>query len=206
MALKALYLNTSLKHGDKQSNIEALMRKSMDILETESVETELLRVSDYDIKFGMSADMDHGDQWPIIFNKIIDADIIVIGTPIWNGHKSSVATLVMERIYAQSSETSKNGQSKYYNKVFGAVATGNEDGAKEPGGSILSRMANLGFTVSPNTLAYWVGDAGPGPSYIEAGQENEFTKNQIKMLSYNLVHMARILVNNPIPPNGNSLK
>ena len=98
----------------------------------------------------------------------------------------------MERIYAQSSETSDNGQSKYYNKVFGTVVTGNEDGAKEAGGSILSRMANLGFTIPPNTNAYWIGEAGPGPSYIEAGQENEFTKNQLRMMSYNLFHLARL--------------
>ncbi|WP_411844280.1 flavodoxin family protein [Salinicoccus sp. HZC-1] len=206
MTLKALYLNTSLKHGDEQSNTEALMRKSMEILKNEGVETEFLRVSDYNIKAGMSPDMGNRDQWPMIFDKIIGSDIIIMGTPVWNGQKSSIASLVMERIYAQSSETAENGQSKYYNKVFGAIATGNEDGAKEAGASILSRMANIGFTIPPNTLAYWVGDAGPGPSYIEAGQDNEFTKKQTKMLSYNLVHMARILKNNPIPAVGNTLK
>lgn len=206
MALKALYLNTSLKHGDDQSNTEALMRKSMDILDGEGVESELLRISDYNIKVGMTGDMGDGDEWPMIYEKIIRADILVIGTPIWNGQKSSLASLVMERIYAQSSETMENGQSKYYNKVFGTVVTGNEDGAKSAGGTIQSRMANLGFTIPPNTNAYWVGDAGPGPSYIEAGQENEFTIRQTKMLSDNLVHMARILKNTPIPPVGNTLQ
>ena len=206
MSIKALYLNTSLKTGEETSNTEALMQKSMDILKNESVETELLRIADYNIIPGMSADMGDGDEWPEIFRKIIDSDIIVIGTPIWNGHKSSLATIVMERIYAQSSETSDNGQSKYYNKVFGTVVTGNEDGAKEAGGSILSRMANLGFTIPPNTNAYWVGEAGPGPSYIEAGQENEFTQNQIQMMSYNLIHFARMFKDNPIPAEGNLLE
>src|SRR5699024_3116643 len=192
MSIKALYLNTSLKTGEETSNTEALMQKSMDILKNEGVETELLRIADYNIIPGMSPDMGDDDEWPQIFSKIIDSDIIVIGSPIWNGHKSSLSTIVMERIYAQSSETSDNGQSKYYNKVFGTVVTGNEDGAKEAGGSILSRMANLGFTIPPNTNAYWVGEAGPGPSYIEAGQENDFTKNQIRMMSYNLIHFARL--------------
>lgn len=206
MSIKALYLNTSLKTGEETSNTEALMQKSMDILKNESVETELLGIADYNIIPGMSADMGDGDEWPEIFRKIIDSDIIVIGTPIWNGHKSSLATIVMERIYAQSSETSDNGQSKYYNKVFGTVVTGNEDGAKEAGGSILSRMANLGFTIPPNTNAYWVGEAGPGPSYIEAGQENEFTQNQIQMMSYNLIHFARMFKDNPIAAEGNLLE
>lgn len=206
MSIKALYLNTSLKTGEETSNTEALMQKSMDILKNEGVETELLRIADYNIIPGMSPDMGDDDEWPQIFSKIIDSDIVVIGTPIWNGHKSSLSTIVMERIYAQSSETSDNGQSKYYNKVFGTVVTGNEDGAKEAGGSILSRMANLGFTIPPNTNAYWVGEAGPGPSYIEAGQENEFTKNQIRMMSYNLIHFARLFKENPIPAEGNLLE
>ncbi|WP_342662123.1 flavodoxin family protein [Salinicoccus albus] len=81
----------------------------------------------------MDADMGSGDQWPEIFKKILEADIIVMGTPIWNGHMSSLATLVMERIYAQSGETASNGQSVYYNKVFGTIVTGNEDGAKKAG-------------------------------------------------------------------------
>lgn len=206
MSIKALYLNSSLKTGETTSNTEALMQKSMDILDHEGVETELLRIADYNIIPGMSADMGNGDEWPEVFRKINDSDIVVIGTPIWNGHKSSLATIVMERIYAQSSETADNGQSKYYNKVFGTVVTGNEDGAKEAGGSILYRMANLGFTIPPNTNAYWVGEAGPGPSYIEAGQENEFTQNQIQMMSYNLIHFARMFKDNPIPAEGNLLE
>ncbi len=67
-------------------------------------------------------------------------------------------------------------------------------------------MANLGFTIPPNTNAYWVGEAGPGPSYIEAGQDNEFTKKHTDMLSYNLMHMAKILKENPIPAKGNKLE
>lgn len=205
MKLKALYLNTSLKHGGETSNTEALMQKSLDKLQNENIETEILRIADFDIRVGMEADMGRGDQWPEIFKKILEADIIVMGTPIWNGHKSSLATLVMERIYAQSGETASNGQSIYYNKVFGTIVTGNEDGAKKAGGSIQSHMANLGFTIPPNTNAYWVGEAGPGPSYIEAGQENEFTKKHTDMLSYNLMHMAKILKENPIPAKGNRL-
>src|SRR5690625_7690469 len=123
MALKALYLNTSLKHGDDQSNTEALMRKSMDILGGEDVESELLRISDYNIKVGMSGDMGEGDEWPMIYKKIIDADILVIGNPIWNGQKSSIAALVMERIYSQSSENMENGMAKYIKQIIGYVIT-----------------------------------------------------------------------------------
>src|SRR5699024_9721691 len=129
MALKALYLNTSLKHGDDQSNTEALMRKSMDILGGEDVESELLRISDYNIKVVMRCDLGEGYEWVRNYKKSIDADVVVIGTPIWNGQKSSLAALVTERLYSQSSETMENGQSKYHNKGCGMVVTGHEDGA-----------------------------------------------------------------------------
>ena len=164
MSIKALYLNTSLKTGEDTSNTEALMQKSMDILENESVETELIRIADYNIIPGMSADMGGGDEWPEIFRKINDSDIIVIGTPIWNGHKSSLATTVMERIYAQSSETAENGQSKYYNKVFGTVVTGNEDGAKKQ--VVQFSLVRQTPVLRPRPIQMHTGAVKPGPVHL----------------------------------------
>ncbi|MFC3038688.1 flavodoxin family protein [Virgibacillus xinjiangensis] len=203
MSLKALYLNTSLKKSGETSNTEALIEKSIEWMKKENVDTEVLRIADHTIIPGMSPDMGEGDEWPQIMDKVMQADIIIMGTPIWNGEKSSLASLVMERLYAQSGETNDQGQSIYYNKVFGSLVTGNEDGAKEAGRSILFGMVNLGFTVPPNVNAYWVGEAGPGPSYIEAGQDSEFTEKYTEMMSYNLIHFARMLKSNPIPAEGN---
>ncbi|WP_379053505.1 flavodoxin family protein [Metabacillus endolithicus] len=203
--MKALYLNTSLKKSNQESNTSALMKESRYWLENKGVTTEELRLADYQIAYGMESDMGEGDQWPEVFEKIKEANIVVIGTPIWLGEKSSIATLLMERLYASSMEKNDKGQSIFYNKIGGAVVTGNEDGAKDSAKSLLYGLQHIGFTVPPNVDAYWVGEAGPGPSYIEEGRGNDFTNGKVKTLSYNLVHFAKLLVNHPIPGEGNTL-
>lgn len=205
MPLKALYVNTSLKKSEETSNTEALMEKSGQWMTKEDVSTETIRLADYKIAHGMSLDMGEGDEFPSIMEKVREADIVVLGTPIWNGERSSIASLFMERLYANSDEQNDSGQAVYYNKVFGCLVTGNEDGAKEAGRAVLFAMINIGFTVPPNALSYWVGEAGPGPSYIEAGQDSEFTKKNTEMMSYNLIHFARMLKDHPIPAEGNTL-
>ncbi|APH06425.1 flavodoxin family protein [Bacillus weihaiensis] len=202
--MKAIYLNTSLKSSTEESNTSALIKESREWLKMEGVQSEELRVADYKIAFGMDTDMGDGDEWPKLLEKVKEADIIVIGTPLWIGEKSSVATLVMERLYASSSETNEKGQPIFYNKVGGAIVTGNEDGAKDAAKSILYGLQHIGFTIPPNVDAYWVGEAGPGPSYIEAGKDNEFTKKNTKTMSYNVVHFSRLLTKHPIPVQGNT--
>ncbi len=133
------------------------------------------------------------------------ADIIIIGNPLWLGEKSSVATQVIKRLYGGSSLTNELGQAVYYNKIGGVVVTGNEGGAKHACSSILYCLSHFGFTV-PNVDTYWVGEAGPGDSYIDAGRDNEFTKSHGKTMVYNLVHFANMLKGSPIPAEGNTMK
>lgn len=202
--IKALFLNCTLKGGKEQSNTEALIHDVIDIMDKEGVSSEIVRLSDYSISYGITLDAGDGDQWPEVFEKVKEADILVIGTPIWLGEKSSIATLAIERLYGASSLTNDKGQYLFYNKVGGAIATGNEDGAKQASASILYGLSHIGFTIPPNVDTYWVGEAGPGPSYIEAnGNENEFTMQHAKIMAYNLIHFARILKQQPIPAEGN---
>ncbi|AXI08887.1 flavodoxin family protein [Oceanobacillus zhaokaii] len=202
--LKAIILNCSLKPSTEKSNTDALLQDFIDVFEKKQVETETIRVVDYNVAFGVEDDMGNGDEWPVIANKIEQADILLVGTPVWLGEKSSVAKMVMERISGSGSKTNELGQPIYYNKVAGAVVTGNEDGAKHAARDILFSLGHYGFSLPPNPLSYWVGEAGPGPSYIEAnGYENEFTKNNAQVASHNLVHLAEILTNHPIPAEGN---
>lgn len=203
MSLKALYLNCTLKRSPDESNTCALIAKSQEILEAEGVETEAIRILDHYVPHGMAARVDDKDEWPMIFDKVMAAQIVVIAAPIWLGEKSSVAMNVIERLYASSGETNENGQYIYYNKVGGAMATGNEDGGKATTSSILYALQHIGFTIPPQADAYWVGEAGPGPSYIEAGQENAFTRRNTRIMSWNLIHFARRIAENPIPAEGN---
>ncbi|OJF92169.1 flavodoxin family protein [Alkalibacterium sp. 20] len=203
--LKALFLNASLKSTGELSHTEGFMNDVQVHYKQLGVESEIIRLADYKIALGVQEDMGGEDEWPEIYEKVQAANILIIGTPLWLGEKSSLATQVIERLYGSSSKTNDKGQAVFYNKVGGVVVTGNEDGAKHASASLLYGLSHIGFVVPPNVDAYWVGEAGPGASYMDAGKENEFTKAAIKRLAYNTYHLAGMLKNTPIPAEGNTL-
>jgi multimeric flavodoxin WrbA len=169
------------------------------------VESEIIRIVDYNIPTGVTSDEGDGDEWPQILEKVKAADILVIGTPIWFGHRGSVAQLVIERLDGTYNERNEVGQYPLYNKVGGVVVTGNEDGAHSAAESTLFNLSHLGCTIPPNADTYWVGTAGPGPSYIEAGgQDHPYTQRTTRWMAHNLVHLARMLTTTPIPAEGNT--
>ena len=207
MKLKAVVLNCTLKKSPETSNTRSLIDEVVSFFEKEGVTSEIIRIADYNIPAAMAVDAGDGDEWPSISEKILAADILIIATPVWMGEKSSIAKKVMERIYAGSSKTNEKGQYIYYNRVGGVIVTGNEDGAKDSAKSILYGLSHMGFTVPPNADTYWVGEAGPGPSFIEAeGYKNDFTRQHARLMAYNLIHFARIFKLNPIPTEGTVLK
>ncbi|ALC88554.1 BRAMP protein [Bacillus sp. FJAT-18017] len=208
MAIKALVLNCSLKDSSETSNTRALIDEAVKIFEENGADTEVLTMADYSIGSGITHEaVNNQDQWPIIFEKVKQADILVIGSPIWLGEQSSLATLVVERLYGGSSLTNEKGQYIYYNKVGGVVVTGNEDGGKNVSSYLIYALSHIGFTIPPNVDTYWVGEAGPGPSFIEAnGNQNEFTMQHVKIMAHNLLHFARLLKEHQIPAEGNVIK
>ena len=132
--LSAVYVNCTLKKSPATSHTSTLMKVSQKIMKSEKVTVEEIRLIDYDVALGMQPDMtEHGwekDEWPTIFDKIINVDILIVGTPIWLGEKSSVAQKLIERLYSSSGKTNDKGQYIYYGKVGGCMVTGNEDGVK----------------------------------------------------------------------------
>ena len=169
--LSAVFLSCTLKKSPAISNTEGLMAMSQSIMEANGIKTELIRVADHQVAFGVQPDMtEHGwekDDWPAIQAKIMKANILVIGTPIWLGEKSSVATLAIERLYGNSGKMNKKGQYYYYGKAGGCVITGNEDGIKHCSMNILYSLQHLGYSIPPQADAGWIGEAGPGPSYLD---------------------------------------
>lgn len=208
MTLKALVLNCTLNKSPQVSNTRALINEAITIFEDNGVSTEVLTMADYTIDYGITAEaVSDKDEWPEIFEKVKEADILIIGSPIWLGEQSSIATQTIERLYGGSSLTNEKGQYMYYNKVGGVVVTGNEDGAKNVSRYVLYSLSHIGFTIPPNVDTYWVGEAGPGPSFIEAkGYENEFTMQHVKIMAYNLIHFAKMLKEHPIPAEGNVIE
>jgi multimeric flavodoxin WrbA len=205
--LRALGINCTLKRSPERSHTEALMNRVLGILDEHGVETEILRPVDYEIKFGVSSDEGDGDEWPQVLEKIKAADILLMGMSIWFGARSSVCQMVIERLDGTYNERNEVGQYPLYNKVAGCVVTGNEDGAHACAETTLFNLSHLGFTIPPNADTYWVGDAGPGPSFIEAnGREHFYTQKTAGWMAHNVVHLARILKQNPIPAEGNTVE
>src|ERR671917_1090553 len=169
--MKAVLLNCTLKESPAPSNTQALMDHVIEHLESLDVDCETIRVVDYNVKFGVSNDEGGGDEWPRILEKILAANILIIGTSIWFGVRSSVCQMVIERLDGTYNHTNEVGQYPLYNTVGGVVVTGNEDGAHDAAANTLFNLSHLGLVIPPNADTYWLGEAGPGPSYIEAGGE-----------------------------------
>jgi multimeric flavodoxin WrbA len=205
--LTALFLNSTLKRSPEVSNTEALCRKVIEWFDRMDVASEIVRVVDYRVPFGVTSDEGDGDEWPTILEKVKAADILVLATPIWFGVRGSVCQMVIERLDGTYNERNEVGQYPLYNTVAGVVVTGNEDGAHAAAETTLFNLSHLGCTIPPNADTYWVGEAGPGPSYIEAGGERHpYTQRTTRWMAHNLVHMARILKANPIPAEGNTFE
>ncbi len=203
MSIKALFINCTLKYSPETSNTHALMEKVAGLMEDLGAETEIIRATDYKIYYGITSEkVKDDDQWPEIYEKILASDIVVIGTPIWMGVRSSVCQLVIERIDGgMGNVNDTNGQYPYYNKVAGVIVTGNEDGAHDCASNTLFNMSHFGFTIPANCDCYWVGDAGPGPSYIEGGERHLYTNKTARYMAHNCVRIAKLLKENPYPIN-----
>jgi multimeric flavodoxin WrbA len=209
--LSALFLNCTLKRSPDLSHTQGLIDISSAIMEKNGVKVEALRPVDFDIAYGVYPDMTtqgwDTDNWPEIYEKVKNAHILIITSPIWLGEKSSVCTKVIERLYASSGDLNEQGQYAYYGRVGGCLITGNEDGAKHCSMNILYSLQHLGYVIPPQADACWLGEAGPGPSYLDPGSggpENEFTNRNTTFMTWNLMHLARLIKDaGGIPAHGN---
>ncbi len=214
-ALSALFLNCTLKRSPQSSHTRRLIDVSAAIMTENGVDVEILRPVDYDLAPGVYGDMtEHGaerDDWPGLYEQVLAADILVLGSPIWLGEKSSVCQQVIERLYANSADLNEAGQYAYYGRVGGCLITGNEDGIKHCAMGILYALQHLGYTIPPQADAGWIGEAGPGPSYgdesddgTRVGEDNDFTQRNTTFMTWNLMHLAHQLkADGGVPAHGN---
>jgi multimeric flavodoxin WrbA len=209
--LRATYMNCTLKRSPEMSHTEGLVDLSAAIMMKHGVGVEVVRAVDLDIATGVYTDMrEHGwatDVWPEIHRQVMESDILVLAGPIWLGDNSSVMKKVIERLYGGSSDLNEKGQYAYYGRVAGALITGNEDGIKHCTQNILYSLQHIGYTIPPQADAGWIGEAGPGPSYLDAGSggpENDFTNRNTTFMTWNLMHLAKMLKDaGGIPAYGN---
>lgn len=208
--LRALFINCTLTKSPATSNTQGVIDISTAIMKKNGVTVEEIRAIDHDIATGVYPDMrEKGwdkDEWPELFEKVKAADILVLAGPIWLGDNSSVTKRIIERLYACSSMTNDAGQWIYYNKVGGCLITGNEDGLKHCSMDILYSLQHIGYAIPPQADAGWLGEVGPGPSYLDEGSggpENDFTNRNTTFMTWNLMHLAAILKASPLPAYGN---
>ncbi|MEX1163650.1 MAG: flavodoxin family protein [Nitriliruptor sp.] len=215
--LRAVYINCTLKPSPQSSHTQTLMDRSIAILEQVGVEVDVIRAVDHQLPPGVQVDMTEDgpferDDWPGLLEQVLAADILVLGTPIWLGSPSSVCTQVVERLYAYSGELNDRGQYDFYGRVGGTIVTGNEDGIKHCAMTLLFALQHVGYTIPPQVDAGWIGPVGPGASYgdepedggVPVGFDSNFTNRQTTIMTWNLLHLARLLKDaGGIPPFGN---
>ncbi len=213
--LRAVFINCTLKRSPEKSHTDLLIDTSRKIMEKQGVSTNVIRCVDHDIASGVYSDMrEHGwqtDEWPKLSEQVMAAEILVLAGPIWLGDNSSEMKKIIERLYGNSGVLNTKGQYAYYGKVGGALITGNEDGVKHCAMNILYSLQHLGYTIPPQADAGWIGEAGPGPSYGDtlddgsvAGLDNDFTNRNTTFMTWNIMHLAKMLKDaGGIPAYGN---
>jgi len=198
--MKALVLNCTLKPSPQVSNTEALARSMTAELERLGAETQMLRIADYNVKTGIKSNLGEGDEWPLILEKLLAADILIMATPTWVGTLSSMAMKALERINGLYTAKDKEGRPVTFNKVAGFVVTGEEDGARHVVAEITHAMMDVGFTIPPQSYTYWNNGPGPGGSYLETDYRRDWSVATAKAAAANIIAVARALKATPIPP------
>lgn len=200
--MRALVINCTLKPSPAPSNTEALADVVSAELRRRGVEVETVRAVDLDIRPGVKTDMGPGDDWPGVHDKLLRSEILVIATPTWVGHPSSVAQRVIERMDAMISETDDDGRPVAYNRVAGVVNTGNEDGAHHVISEVSGALVDIGYTIPGQAWTYWHLGPGAGPDYLDDQTGHDWSDKTGRAMAANLVTVAEALAAHPMsaPP------
>jgi multimeric flavodoxin WrbA len=196
----AFALNCSLKSSAEVSSTDKIIGEVLSALESHGVSSSgTVRVADRNIRPGVTSDEGDGDEWPEVRQKILDADIFVLGTPIWMGHSSSHAQRVLERLDAFLGETGPDGRMVSLDRVAIVAVVGNEDGAHHVAAELFQGLSDVGFTIPASGMTYWVGEAMHKTDYKDLPSGSEKTDQATRSVAANAAHLARLLANSPYP-------
>ncbi len=199
--LIAFALNCSLKASgaDEESSTDKMLADLMARLKPHGVSGDIVRALDHDIRPGVQSDMGDGDEWPALREKIVAADIFILGLPIWMGQPSSVAKRVLERLDAFLSEADDAGRMPAAGKVALVAVVGNEDGAHHCHAACFQALNDVGFTIPANAGCYWVGEAMGSTNYVDLLNVPEKVDQTLTMAASNAAHLARLLKSERYP-------
>ncbi len=199
MSITAIALNCTLKSVG-ESSTDAMIAVLETALAKHDVSlTETIRIAALDVKTGVTSDEGDGDDWPAVRAKILAADILILGTPIWMGQMGSVAKRVLERMDAFLSETDDKGRLPSSGKVAIAAIVGNEDGAHIASAQIFQSLGDTGFTIPAGAACYWVGEAMGDIDFKDLKKTPDKVLETAAMAASNAAHLAVLLKNEPYP-------
>ncbi|MEN1939830.1 NAD(P)H-dependent oxidoreductase [Luteimonas sp. MJ246] len=193
MALRAFGLNCTLKSSPGESSTQKMLDLLLQALGKHDVTSTSTRVADHDVKPGVSVDEGDGDAWPGLRGKVMEADIVVLATPIWLGQPSSVVKRVLERMNAFLGEGDDRGRFPTFGKVAVVGVVGNEDGAHHVTAELYQALADVGFTIPASGGAYWVGEAMQKTDFKDLPEVPEKVTQSVEMAASNAAHLARLL-------------
>jgi multimeric flavodoxin WrbA len=199
MPLRAFGLNCTLKSGPEPSSTQKLLEQLLRALGNHGVETSHARVADFNVKPGVTTDEGGGDQWPELRERLMDAQILVLATPIWMGQPSSLAKRVLERMDAFLGEIDEQGRYPTFGRVAVAAVVGNEDGAHHVCAELYQALTDVGFTIPGGSPPYWVGEAMGSIDYIDLERTPKKVTETIRTIASNATHLAGLLQAKPYP-------
>src|SRR5919112_559557 len=199
VSLRALALVCSLKASPAPSSSDLIARQVLEELARHGVTGDVVRVVDHDVKPGVEVDMGEGDAWPGIRARLMDADILIVSTPTWVGHMSSVAQRVLERLDGELSETDDSGRPLVTGKVAVTAVVGNEDGAHKITADLMQGLDDIGFTIPAQGGTYWNDEAMGSRDYLDLDETPEAVASTTATLAENAAHLARVLKATPVP-------
>lgn len=200
MSLRALALNATLKRsGGDPSSTDRMLGLIAAEMAKAGVQTETVRLADHNIFPRVTSDEGEGDAWPALRRKVLAADIILFGTPIWMGQPDSISKRVLERMDAFLSETDDEGRMVSYGKVAAIAVVGNEDGAHHVSAEMYQALNDVGFTIPANAVAYWVGEAMGSTNFVDLPEVPDKVATTVAMLARNTVHLAKLLKDGQYP-------
>jgi multimeric flavodoxin WrbA len=191
--LSAVALICTLTPSPGESSSDLLADQFLEALRSHGVDGSKIRVVDHDVRPGVQTDMGEGDAWPSIREKVLAADILLVSTPTWAGHMSSVASRVVERLDAELSETDADGRPILYDKVALVAVVGNEDGAHKVSADLFQALNDYGYTIPAQGVSYWNGEAMHTTDYKDLDSTPEVTASALSAAVSNAVHLARLL-------------
>lgn len=191
--MRYLALNCTLDASPSASSTEVLLEHVGEQFGRHGVQGRTVRVVDHDVRPGVTHDEGDGDEWPALRDAVLDADILVVGTPIWVGHPSSVAQRVLERLDAFLTDTDERDQMRTVDRIGLVAVVGNEDGAHHVGAELFQALNDCGFTVPPGAMTYWVGEAMGSVDLKDLEEMPETTAETTATMVANAVHLGGLL-------------